>query len=736
MRFFRPAGLFLAALPIGWLSTWASQPYRFPGRDEAMLFFTIGAMLGLGWRFGAPALLGIAGGALAYYLFDYGLAPWMAAWTTASLLLSSWIALWGIRRFAIRGIHLSPLHAMLVFYLFGVLLAPTLHTLLDWPMVRLGGLVERGEDPRVFLFLYWLGEALGALLVAPVTALLGQRAAILGPFRQATSDTFRLERLLWVVLFTALLALTWLAGQRYLYNGISDVLMPLFALLLWSAFRFDMTTTLVAVLATVVTIFSFINFGIGGSRSPGDIPDLITLLILLTGISVLTQVASAAILERRQKAERLAYHANHDPVTGLANEQSLRERIEPLLTMNDAGGAAIGYLEIDEYPSVRAHYGPAGRDDLLRQFSGWLRRHLPEGIAPHHVTAGEFAMLFASSEQARAALDALLGEDERIFVWRERRIPLAIKAGYAEIREAFGSAQNLLSIVASHVHAMPRDQFHAANIDPLNDGLIQQRELLARWHAELHQALAENRFSLVAQPIRPLPDPNDGEITHLEFLVRLRARDGELVEPGVFLPHAEQLGLMPEIDRWVIDAALRLIATHLLPHGGKPLCNINLSGQSLNDEGFTEYLRHRLENTRVPREMLCFEITESIALSNLESTRELMHELHRLGCSIAIDDFGTGAATLEYLKRLPVDYVKIDGSFIRELEASQLDYIIVDAITQIASENGVRTIAEYVESEAVARILRVLHIDFVQGYLYGRPEQLDALFATPETVDA
>ncbi len=727
----RLIGLFAAALLIGVLTTWLSQPFRFPGREESMLFFTIGAMLGLGWRFGSVAVLGVAAGAFLYYIGWHRLPPWIAAWTSITLAISVSLSLWGIRHFTRNRIRATPLRLLLIFYLFGVLLAPTLHTLMDLPAAHAGGLVDPDEDPRAFLFLYWLGEALGALTLAPALMLMCQGGPLFKQFQQPLAETLRHERTLWALLFVLLLGLTGLLGQRYLYAGISDVLILLFAMLLWSAFRFSLATTMIAVLAMAVSIFSFIAFGIGGTRTPWDEPGFVTVLIFVIGIHLLTQVISAALLERHQKSARLAYLASHDPVTGLRNVQSLRDRIEKLLVQRRPD-IALGYIEIDEYASVRNHHGPSGRDQLLRQVAEWLKQRLPDNVEPYHVTAGEFAMLFTSAEQAREALDALLQDGPPLFDWHDQELPLTLKAGYAGIDESFDSPRNLLNIVGSHVHQLPRDSRHAVSIDPLNDGLIQQRELRARWHGELLQALAENRFSLLAQPICPLNDESGSALTHVEFLLRLHDRDGESIEPGVFLPHAEQLGLMPEIDRWVIDAVLRLIATHLLPRERKLLCNINLSGQSLNDDGFTEYLLNRLASTRVPREMLCFEITESIALANIERTRELIHKLHDLGCSIAVDDFGTGAATLEYLKRLPVDYIKIDGSFIRELEASQLDYLIVDAIAHIASEHGVRTIAEYVESDAVVKILRELRIDFVQGFLYGRPETLDELLSTPQ----
>ncbi len=733
MRVIRPIGIFIATALIAGLATWLSQPFRFPGREESMLGVISGVMLGLTWRFGWPALAGSILGMFAYYVGWHGLSTWVAAWTTLTQAFAVVVAVWGIHRYISGQVRQTPIRSLLIFYLFGILIAASLHTLLDYPMVRIAGLVNPTEDPRIYLFLYWLGEAMGILLLTPVIALLFQNEPIFSQYLRPNGETFRFEPLLWAILFASLLVATWLVGQRYLYAGISDVLMLLFALLIWSAFRFSMHTTMVAVLATSVGVFSFITFGLGGTRTPWDASGFITVLIFVIGISLMTQIISAAILERQQKARRLAHIANHDPITGLPNAQALHEQLQALLTAEKTPTtAALGYIEISEYASIRGHYGPGGRDRLLQQFSAWLRQHLPQDITPSHVTAGEFAMLFASNEQARVSLDTLLSNTaSRTFEWRGKPVPIAIKAGYALVSDSFDSPRNALDIVASHVHCLPRDQIRASSIDPLNDGLIQQQELLARWHTELHQALAENRFSLVAQPICAV-DGSGGKPTHIEFLLRLRSRDGELIEPAIFMPHAEQLDLMPEIDRWVVDAALKLIATRLLPDQRRMICNINLSGQSLNDASFADYLLYRLENSRVPRDMLCFEITENIALANIEHTRELMQKLHDAGCSIAVDDFGTGAATLEYLKRLPVDFVKIDGSFIRELEASQLDYIIVDAIAHIAGENDVQTIAEYVESEAVLEILRELNIDFAQGYLLGRPETLENLFEHKE----
>jgi EAL domain-containing protein (putative c-di-GMP-specific phosphodiesterase class I) len=243
----------------------------------------------------------------------------------------------------------------------------------------------------------------------------------------------------------------------------------------------------------------------------------------------------------------------------------------------------------------------------------------------------------------------------------------------------------------------------------------------------LRLALLENRFCLYTQPIIPLTSPENALI-HQEILLRMVGHDGQIIPPNQFLPYAEQYGLMPSIDRWVLETFF-----NSLPNPSKCmgcwargdycgcLNSVNLSGSSINDDEFLQFLEEAVANLPVPPQILLFEITETVALLNLEKTKSFIDRLQQMGCRFALDDFGTGMASLAYLKELPLDFVKIDGMFVRDLTTNPLSEAIVSAIVQIAKVKGTETIAEYVENSEILKRLEALGVDYAQGFYLGKP---------------
>jgi len=242
-----------------------------------------------------------------------------------------------------------------------------------------------------------------------------------------------------------------------------------------------------------------------------------------------------------------------------------------------------------------------------------------------------------------------------------------------------------------------------------------QRRGEMEWASRLRQALAENRFSLHYQEIQPLRTPRAGEGAHFELLLRLRDEQGTLVPPGAFVPAAERFHLMPQLDRWVLQTALANF-DRLHPQGAVGLCSINLSGNTLEDEQFPGFVMEQLERHGVAPERICFEITETAAVGNMARVVHFIQRLRARGCRFALDDFGVGMSSFGYLKNLPVDYIKIDGSFIREIETDAMSYSIVRAVTDIGHQVGVEVVAEFVGNERTVELLRGLGVDYAQGY--------------------
>jgi EAL domain-containing protein (putative c-di-GMP-specific phosphodiesterase class I) len=261
-----------------------------------------------------------------------------------------------------------------------------------------------------------------------------------------------------------------------------------------------------------------------------------------------------------------------------------------------------------------------------------------------------------------------------------------------------------------------------------HDKELAQRYGEMQWVSRIQQALEENRFELHGQLIRPMV--NKPLAPHYEVLVRLRDPDGQLVPPMAFIPAAERYNLMPSIDQWVIRHALQMLASRRTRGRGDDIAlAINLSGQSLGNDEVLTTIRRLLEETGIAPTSLCFEITETAAITNLAAASRFMHQLRQLGCQFSLDDFGSGLSSFGYLSNLEVNYIKIDGHFVKNILADPLSRSIVDAINRIGHVMGISTIAEFVESEEIAAELEKLGIDYVQGFGIHKPEPLAALLA-------
>jgi len=255
----------------------------------------------------------------------------------------------------------------------------------------------------------------------------------------------------------------------------------------------------------------------------------------------------------------------------------------------------------------------------------------------------------------------------------------------------------------------------------------------------LQTALLENRFCLYSQPIIPLTGLG-GALIHQEILLRMVGHNGQIIPPNKFLPYAEQHGLMPAIDRWVVEAFFNSIPNPCKCMACRArgeycgcLNSLNLSGSSINDEEFLNFLEEAVASHLVPPQSLLFEITETVALSNIDKTREFICRLQKIGCQFALDDFGTGMASLAYLKELPLNFVKIDGIFIKDLATNPVSEAIVSAIVQIAQVKGTQTIAEYVENAAILERLKALGVCYAQGFYFGKPQPI-SWFDTEVTI--
>src|SRR6056297_186123 len=429
----------------------------------------------------------------------------------------------------------------------------------------------------------------------------------------------------------------------------------------------------------------------------------------------------ASLVARR--AERVIENY-YDALTGLVNrygfEAHLREGYRQLAGGDD--GHALVIFDLDKLQLVNDSFGHGAGDDILRRFAAELQQAVPHDGVATRLSGDNFGVLLHHCDVERAAAFA---EDVRrrarrlSYLRGDKAVTLTVSAGVAAWRRESGGAAAALvapKVACTAAKEHGRDRVEVYDQD---DRSIIRRADDIRIVAHLQNALDRDEFELVAQPIAPL---NGGGFAYHEVLLRMRGADGEWLAPEQFLSAAERYQLMPRLDRWVVGRALDQVAG--ASAGAGHVFAINLSGQSLGDDEFLGYVRERVEASGVPPAALCFEITETAAVANMDRAAAFIATMRELGSRFSLDDFGAGLSSFAYLKDFDVDTLKIDGSFVRDVTANRVSEAMIAAITQVARVMGLATVAEYVTSESVRRKVRELGVDYAQGYHIGEPMPL------------
>ncbi|MDH3637416.1 MAG: EAL domain-containing protein [Gammaproteobacteria bacterium] len=444
----------------------------------------------------------------------------------------------------------------------------------------------------------------------------------------------------------------------------------------------------------------------------------------------------ADVTEARRMAKQIAHQAAHDALTGLVNRREFEVRLDHALrSVKQSGNKhVLCYLDLDRFKFVNDTVGHVAGDELLKQVADLLRSKIRDRDTLARVGGDEFGLLLENCTIAKAAeiAQSLVAafRDYR-FTWAGRNFEIGASIGLAPISAQNENTVQILSQADLACYMAKEEGRNRARvyrqIGDTPDGL----HLDFPQAAELRSALHDGRFHLYCQPIVPLSSEH-GHPAYYELLLRMKDKGEGVQLPNTFLPAAERYGLLANIDRWVIRTSCIRYAESF----GRDLTtgmSINLSGDSLNDESLVGFVLQQFEEGAVPPEQVCFEITETAAISNLAHTTHIITTLKDLGCRFALDDFGRGLSSLSYLKQLPVDYVKIDGSFIREMAENRTDYAMVEAVNKLSHTIGIKTIAEYVESACVIDSLRNLGVDYGQGSAIGSPTPLESISAPVST---
>jgi diguanylate cyclase (GGDEF)-like protein/PAS domain S-box-containing protein len=456
--------------------------------------------------------------------------------------------------------------------------------------------------------------------------------------------------------------------------------------------------------------------------------------VIVDGKRAGTVVVLNDMARERAFIDQLAWQATHDDLTSLMNRRGFEKAIEDFTAKPDAPAAALLCLDLDQFKIINDTCGHAAGDELLRQVADVFRQRLKGSDVLARLGGDEFGLILddcSLDDAARIAEAIRAAIEAHAFTWQERPFTITASIGLVSLRggqdwlEVLRTAD--LACYLAKEKGRNRIQVHAGS-----DTELEERAGQMAWVQRIHSALEDDRFVLYQQPIVALDPKARGR--HCEILLRLRDEKGDLVSPAFFIPPAERYGLMPLIDRWVVRKTLAALAQGV--EGERiDTCAINLSGQTFGDANFVDFMKSQFMESGVDPRTVCFEVTETSAIADIDTARCFIGAMKRLGCRFSLDDFGSGMSSFAYLKHLPVDYLKIDGSFVRDMLEDRVDRAMVEMIHHIGKVTGKLTVAECVECEETVALLRTIGVGYAQGYAFAAPAPLRTVDPTSRATD-
>ena len=434
------------------------------------------------------------------------------------------------------------------------------------------------------------------------------------------------------------------------------------------------------------------------------------------------------VTEIRGLTRRISYQAAHDALTGLINRMEFERRLADALEggRGDSVNSVLCYMDLDRFKAVNDTCGHLAGDNMLREIAKLIRDQVRDSDFVARLGGDEFGMLLVRCplDKSRQIADDVCNaiRDYR-FVWQDRIFTVGISIGLVEVAPETGTLKDLLSAADSACYVAKQQGRGRVHVYSARDEVSARQRGDIHWLRQLQVALRENRFEIHAQPIISTA----GRVTRgpaLEVLLRMLDEDGKLVPPRQFIPAAERYQLMASVDRWVVQATLSAIAHGAIRLPDERSCSINLSAQALAEEGFLDFVVECLDHSQVPPYRICFEVSESAVMERFDLARRFVAVLHGIGCQFALDDFGSGLGSFTTLRELSIDYLKIDGTYTRDLRPETLNHQVVTAVTGVARILGFRVIAEQVETQADFEALRSVGVDFIQGNFIDRPHRL------------
>jgi diguanylate cyclase (GGDEF)-like protein/PAS domain S-box-containing protein len=435
------------------------------------------------------------------------------------------------------------------------------------------------------------------------------------------------------------------------------------------------------------------------------------------------------VSEDRKLRRKLNYEGSHDQLTGFLNRTAFEQKFENLVTedSNTTVQHVLAFLDIDQFRTVNETCGSAAGDLLLKQISKIIKKHVRKSDIVSRLSGDEFGLIMPFYEMDRAlqAIQKIIIEVQHTgFLWNDQEYQVTASIGVMAFGRMSDEYADYYSKVTTACFLAKRNggnQYHF--IDENDEKVLAQQESM-EWVSSIMEGFSEDRFCLYVQPIVSID--REEHFTHYEVLIRYRSPLGTIISPNDFLPPAERYNLIERIDNWVVNSVLAWLEQHQQTLG-QVMFSINLSGRSIGSQTFHAFLHEKLTASSIDMSLLCFEITETAVVDNVERSVEFINSIKQLGVKFSLDDFGTGLSSFSYLKQFPVDFLKIDGEFVRDIIEDDKSYVFVRSMTEVGHCLEMKVIAEFVESDTMFDKLREANVDYIQGYTVGRPVAIETL---------
>ncbi len=433
------------------------------------------------------------------------------------------------------------------------------------------------------------------------------------------------------------------------------------------------------------------------------------------------------VSEDRKLRRKLSYEGSHDRLTRFLNRGAFEQRFENLVT-EDYGSTpqhVLAYLDVDQFRIVNETGGNTAGDVLLRQVGSIIKMHVRKSDILSRLGGDEFGLImpFFEIEKAMEVMQQILiGIQQTGFEWEDKQYEVTASIGamaFGQMNDEYPDFYSKVTTACSLAKKNGGNQYHSIGE---NDEKVMAQQVSMDWVAGIMKGFTEDRFCLYVQPIISMDGSDEG--AHYEVLIRYRSPDGTIISPNDFLPSAERYNLIEKIDTWVVKSIVQWLENY---PDQEIMFSVNLSGRSIGSQTFHKFLQEILQKSSINKSALCFEITETSVVENVEKSVEFINSIKRIGAKFSLDDFGTGLSSFSYLKRFPVDYLKIDGEFVRDIIENDTSFVFVRSMTEVGHSLDMKVIAEFVESDTMFDRLREANIDYIQGYHVGRPVPIETL---------